>query len=85
MLKLSGSARLCFEVSPVFRTRMTHAPLPPASSSSPLAVAFWVRVITGMTLDDGDVVRALGVKEWKECRELLKNFDPGKKLESVDL
>jgi hypothetical protein len=38
-----------------------------------------------MTLDDGEVVRARGVDEWKKCLELLKNSDPGKKLESVDL
>jgi hypothetical protein len=38
-----------------------------------------------MTLDDGEVVRALSVDERKKCRELLKNCDPGKKLESVDL
>ena len=54
--------------------------LPPPVEGDPRAVALWVQVITGMTLDDGDVVRALGVDEWKRCHALLKSTNLGRGL-----
>ncbi len=47
----------------------------PSREMGEVRLHFRVQVITGMTLDDGDVVRSLGVDEWNRCRDLLKTTD----------
>jgi WD40 repeat protein len=63
-------------------TTATLRQLPPPVEGDPRTVALWAQVITGMTLDDADVVRALAVDEWQRCRDLLTGSDLGRKLAS---
>jgi eukaryotic-like serine/threonine-protein kinase len=51
--------------------------LPRPVEGDPRRVTLWAQVMTGMMLDDGDVVRAMGVDEWKRCCDLLKSYDLG--------